>query len=118
MFTPAGRLTPPCNRHQPQQHQHVSIREETLQHKEMAYTATSPALTGWEGPAGREEAGRRGNNTYPTSRKEQPYRVIHGEGEDVEQLIWFITPEAHEEGNTALPHLHPHAMYQRLAWGS
>ena len=53
----------------------------------MAHAAISPALRGWEGPAGREEAGRRGNNTYPMSREEQPHRAIHGEGEDVEQLF-------------------------------
>lgn len=66
---PAGGLDPPCSCHQPQQHQHVSAHEEKLQHREMAHSAISAALRGWEGPAG----GRRPDDTtYPISREQQP----------------------------------------------
>lgn len=73
----------------------------------MAQAAISPALRGWEGPVGREEAGQRGCNARPMSREEQPFRATHRAGGDVEQPIWFITPEAQGK---ALP---AHAMYQR-----
>lgn len=57
------------------------------QHRKMAQAAINPALRGWEGPVGREEAGLRGSNAHPMSKEEQPYRVIHRAGGDVEQPV-------------------------------
>lgn len=60
----------------------------------MAEAAIIPALRGWEGPVGREEAGWRGGSEHPVSREEQPYRAIHRAGGGVGQPVCFITPEA------------------------
>lgn len=63
---------------------------------------------------------------YPMANEGQPYGTIHGEDEDVEQLIQFFIPEARGKAQgrstalqTPLTHLmRTHAMAQRLACGS
>lgn len=82
------------------------------QHREMAQAAIIPALRGWEGPVGREEAGLRGSNAHPMSREEQPYRVIHRAAGEVEHPAWFITPKAQEK------HCHPMPCTRGLMGGA
>lgn len=50
-----------------------------------------------------------------------PGRSSHtGQSMEKEKIwsSWFSPSLQRLKGNTALPHLHPHAMYQSLAWGS